>query len=110
SGIGAFDDGRDQRLLPRKLQGYFDDLPDVLWREPQLAPGLMQLVHELADLLLQVALELQQSANRLGILFCFVRVKAPAITEHRLFGLSSDDRAYLAEVFPNRLDLAHCTH
>ena len=102
--------GRDQRRLARQRQGHLDDLLDVVGRQPQFPPCLPVLLHQGLHLLLQVTLEPEHLADRLGISLCVFGVQGGAPSQHGLFDLLGDHRPDLAEVFPDRFDLERHPH
>ena len=92
------------------MQAELDGALDVLRRQVQLAAGGEELVVQLAELLAQVALETQASAQVAGLVLGVAGVEAAAAAEHGLFHLVGDDRADLAEVLADLLDLEHGAH
>ena len=103
--------GLVERRLPGQFQGDLDDLLDVLGVEPQFALGLVELVSQLALICLARSRSnlnsFRTGSASVSALLVSSRVRRP---EHRLLDLLGDHRADLAEVFPDRLDLADGPH
>ena len=91
--------GRNQRRLTGQRQADLDHSTDVLRGEAKFLACLPILLHERLNLLLQVPLELEHLADRLGVLLGLLGVERGTASEHRLFDLLGDDGADLAEVF-----------
>ena len=100
----------DELGLTGELQGHLDHLLDVLGVEPQVALGVVEPVQQLADLLFEIPLELEQLPDRFDLGFRLAGVEPDAPAQHGLLDLLGDHRTHFAEVFPDCLDLADGSH
>ena len=102
---------RNQRGLFGERQADLDDLADVVGGQAQLALGVAILLEQLANVLGEVALELEHLPRRLDLGFGLTNARhRVALAAHRSLDIVGQHRAVTSQVFANRLDLLRHPH
>src|SRR5437667_1054270 len=101
---------RNERGLTGQFESNADHVLNMLRREGQLSLGFVQLRCQLLHLLPQLAFELQDAADRLGLLLSAGGIELSALPQHGLFHLPRNHRPNFAEILADGFNLKRSAH